>query len=73
MKKLTPLKTVQLIVLIALCFQIAQFFMEEKYKTTISIITCCLLFGTFIYAMFNSGKIEQEKIEREERKQAAGK
>jgi len=68
MKNISILKILRIIILIAFSFQIIDFFVSNDGHNVYQIISTCLLFGGLIFAFVFSGKLEQEKIDIEERK-----
>jgi hypothetical protein len=65
MKKLSPLKIIRIMSAIMLLLWIVEYFMDDKFKTSFQTLRLITVVTLFAYAMFNSGAIEQEKIERE--------
>jgi diacylglycerol kinase len=65
MKKVSPLKLIRIVLGVALVLIIAEFFVDESVKRWTSVIKLCLMVFGFVYALFNSTAIEQEKIKRE--------
>lgn len=45
-----------------------EFFVDEEFKTPLMVLRLVTAVTLFIYAMFNSAAIEQEKIEKERAK-----
>jgi hypothetical protein len=65
MKKVSPLKLIRIFAAIMLLLLAGEFFVGEEYKTPLMVLRLITAAAIFIYAMFNSTAIEQEKIEQE--------
>ena len=69
MKKISSLKILNIICLIAFIFQVIDFFVWKGGLSVFSIISTCLIFGGLMLAFAFAGKIEQAKIDKETAKQ----
>jgi hypothetical protein len=68
MKKTSPLKLIRIFAAVMLFLLAVEFFMDEKFKTPLMVLRLITAVTLFVYAMFNSTAIEQEKIEKERAK-----
>lgn len=68
MKKVSPLKLIRIFAAIMLLLLVVEFFLDEKSKTPLMVLRLITAVTLFVYAMFNSTAIEQEKIESEKAK-----
>jgi hypothetical protein len=64
MKKASPLKLIRIFAAVMLLLLALEFFLDEKYKTPLMVLRLITAVTLFVYAMFNSTAIEQEKIEK---------
>jgi hypothetical protein len=68
MKKVSPLKLIRIFAAIMLLLMAVEYFGGEQMKTPLMVLRLITLVTLFVYAMFNSTAIEQEKIENERTK-----
>ena len=68
MKNISILKTIRIIFFSAFLFSFIDLFFNKNGIKIYGIITIILMFVGLVIAMAFGGKLEQEKIEREERK-----
>lgn len=73
MKNISVLKNLKIILLVVFIFQLIDFFNEKNGSGVYQIISACVLFGGLIFAFIFGRKLEQEKIDIEERKSEAKK
>lgn len=71
MKNISILKILRITLLIAFLFHAIDFFIGNDENSIYQIIAACLLFASLIFAFTFGGKLEQEKIEIENRKREA--
>lgn len=68
MKKLSPLKFIQILAVIMLLLIAVEYLLDAKMKTPLTVLRVITAIGIIVFAMFNGKAIEQEKIEREKAK-----